>query len=489
MLLVISEIARIIWENIYLFILILNFLFGLVIIFREKKQASSTWAWLLVLTFLPIVGFILYLFLGRGIANTRLFDLKIQNNIGALRMIYDQQSYLQEEQLPNPPTAEVDARPLIYMLLKEKSIYAQYAKLELFTDGKEKFARLMEDIRHATHHVHIEYYIFKMDGLGKELYHELMNARKRGVEIRVLLDSWGSNGVNLHDFKELTDIGGEVVFFFPLFLPWVNPRLNYRNHRKIAVIDGKIGYTGGFNVGDEYLGKSKKFGYWRDNHLRFTGESVYSLQNRFIMDWNSQHHNEVKNPAFYFPKIEDKGNVHMQIVTSGPDSQEEQVKMTYLKMIMMAKKEILIQTPYYIPGESLHEALKIALLSGIKVHLQIPNKPDHPLVYWATYSFAAELVKYGAIVETYENGFIHSKTIVIDAGIVTVGSTNIDNRSFQLDFEVNAVIYDATVAQEIRNAFFEDSKLSKQLTLELYEQRSRMIHFKESLARLISPLL
>ncbi len=290
-------------------------------------------------------------------------------------------------------------------------------------------------------------------------------------------------------FSEFKKAGGEVAFFFPLFVPYINPRINYRNHRKIVVIDGKIGYTGGFNVGNEYLGLVKKFGYWRDNHLRIYGEAVYTLQNRFLMDWNSQHTKEVGYSPKFFPSIHSTGDMAVQIVTSGPDTEHEQIKMTYLKMISLAKREILIQTPYYIPDGSIHEALKLALLSGVKVHIQIPNKPDHLLVYWATYSFAAELIEYGARIEAYENGFIHAKTMIIDGGIVSVGSANIDVRSFRLDFEVNTLIYDERMASRVRKAFFEDSKISTHLTKEVYENRGMMIKMKEGLARLISPLL
>ncbi|SKA03670.1 cardiolipin synthase [Pilibacter termitis] len=477
-------------ENIELSIIILDVLLAAIIVFRGRKQTSSIWAWLLVLLFLPVVGFFLYLFLGRGISNTRLFDLKMQNRIGNLEEMRLQQEEVAAGKIPQARTGKVDVSSLVYMLTaNEKALYANEATLEIFTDGRAKFDALIQDIRKSKHHIHFQYYIFRMDNLGKEIYQELLKAQKRGVKVRMLLDAWGSNDVKKRHFKELTNLGGRVVFFFPLFLPWINPRLNYRNHRKIVVIDGEVGYTGGFNVGDEYLGKKKKFGYWRDNHLRMTGEGVYSLQNRFIMDWNSQHINEIKRPENYFPPIQKKGDTHLQVITSGPDSEEEQIKMTYLKMINLAKEEILIQTPYYIPDESIHQALKLALISGVKVRMQIPNKPDHPFVYWATYSFAAELLSYGAEIETYEKGFIHAKTMIIDAGIASVGSANIDNRSFQLDFEVNTIIYEEKFAKKLRNAFFQDSRDSKRLTQELYNNRKLFIRFKESLARLISPLL
>ncbi len=477
-------------DNFFTFILILNILLSFVIVFRERKETAQTWAWLLVLMFIPIVGFILYIFLGRGISKDKIFDLKLQGKIGKNLEIEEDKQALMRGLYPHPPTGLVDVKQLIYMLtVFESTLYTTRNKVTLFTDGREKFDALLEDIKQATDHIHLQYYIYRSDTLGVEVRDALIDAAKRGVKVRVLLDAWGSTQVTASFFDGLKAAGGEVAFFFPLFVPYINPRINYRNHRKIVVIDGQIGYTGGFNVGNEYLGQGQKFGYWRDNHLRIHGEAVYTLQNRFLMDWNSQHTKEVSYDPKFFSQIKTSGDMALQIVTSGPDTEHEQIKMTYLKMISLAKKEILIQTPYYIPDESIHEALKLALLSGVKVHMQIPNKPDHLLVYWATYSFAAELLEYGAVIETYENGFIHAKTMIIDNGVVSVGSANIDVRSFRLDFEVNALIYDERMASQVRKAFFDDSKVSQPLTKEKYEQRGTIIKFKEGLARLISPLL
>lgn len=480
----------VITNNLVMIILVANILLSFIIVFRERRDTAQTWAWLLVLNFIPVVGFVLYFFFGRGISKDKIFDLKMQGKIGMNVEIEEQRQALQRDLFPQPPTARVDAKQLIYMLtVYERALYTTTNQVQLFTDGREKFDALLADIAKAKNHIHMEYYIFRGDHLGQELLVALVDAAKRGVKVRVLLDAWGSNGVARHFFEPLKDVGGEVTFFFPLFVPYLNPRINYRNHRKIVVIDGQIGYTGGFNVGDEYLGLVEKFGYWRDNHLRIAGPAIYSLQNRFLMDWNSQHQDEISYAKKYFPELEETGQVAMQVVTSGPDSDYQQIKMTYLKMINMAKKEILIQTPYYIPDGSIHEALKLALLSGVRVELQIPNKPDHPLVYWATYSFAAELLAYGAEVATYENGFIHAKTMVIDGGIASVGSANIDVRSFRLDFEVNCILYDAKMAQEVRQAFFRDQRLCQPLTEERYQQRGVIIKLKEGLARLISPLL
>ncbi|MFK4566741.1 cardiolipin synthase [Enterococcus sp. UD-01] len=478
------------YDSFIVIIFIANILLSLIIVFRERKQTAQTWSWLLVLMFIPILGFFLYIFLGRGISKDKIFDMKMQAKIGMNAEIENEKQALRRGLFPHPPTGEVSSKQLIYMLtVFESSLYTTNNKIKLYTDGREKFDGLIEDIRQAKDHIHMEYYIYRGDNLGKEIRKELVAAAKRGVKVRLLLDAWGSTQVNMKFFEELKKYQGEIAFFFPLFVPYLNPRINYRNHRKIVVIDGRIGYTGGFNVGDEYLGSVKKFGYWRDNHLRIHGEAVYSLQNRFLMDWNSQHREELSYDMAFFPPIYSDGKKAVQVVTSGPDSEYEQIKMTYLKMISIAKKEILIQTPYYIPDESIHEALKLALLSGVKVRMQIPNKPDHMLVYWATYSFAAELLEYGAIIETYERGFIHAKTMIIDGGIVSVGSANIDVRSFRLDFEVNTIIYDQEFSEEVRRAFYEDARESKLLTEEIYKKRGVIIKLKEGLARLISPLL
>lgn len=477
-------------DNLVTILFVVNLLLSAIIIFRERKQTAQTWAWLLVLLFVPIVGFVLYIFLGKGISKEKIFDMRTQANVGLNVELAEQKQALKRRLFPHPPTDQVEVKQLVYLLtVFGQSLYTTSNQLTLYTDGKVKFDALIADIDQAEAHIHMEYYIYRSDDLGGLINQALVRAAKRGVKVRVLLDAWGSSRVSLKFFEELRLHGGQVSFFFPLFVPYVNPRINYRNHRKIVVIDGRIGYTGGFNVGDEYLGEVEKFGYWRDNHLRIVGPAVYSLQNRFLMDWNSQHKLEIKYDEALFPTIHTTGTVAAQVVTSGPDTEREEIKMTYLKMINLAKKEILIQTPYYIPDESIHNALKLALISGVKVHIQIPNKPDHPFVYWATYSFAAELLQFGAVIETYEKGFMHAKTMIIDSGVVSIGSANIDVRSFRLDFEVNTLIYDVETAAQARDAFLRDSADAKALTIEGYQQRAIMIKIKEGLARLISPLL
>ncbi|MUV37474.1 Cardiolipin synthase [Lentibacillus sp. JNUCC-1] len=268
----------------------------------------------------------------------------------------------------------------------------------------------------------------------------------------------------------------------------MNFKINYRNHRKLAIIDGQIGYIGGFNIGDEYLGESRKFGYWRDTHLRLSGDAVRNMQTRFILDWNQASRNHIGYEERFY-NAEPQGNVGVQIVSSGPDSEWEQIKYGYIKMILLAKEYVYIQTPYYIPDESLRDALRIAVLSGVKIKIMIPNKPDHPFVYWATLSYIGDLLSAGAEVYIYQGGFLHAKTIVVDGKLASVGTANIDVRSFRLNFEVNAFLYDTAIAQELVEAFEKDVHKSTQMTKLLYQKRSLGIRFKESISRLLSPIL
>lgn len=303
--------------------------------------------------------------------------------------------------------------------------------------------------------------------------------------------TWG-RALTLRDFKRFKEKGGHVESFFPSKLPLINLRMNNRNHRKIVIIDGQIGYVGGFNVGNEYLGLSKKFGYWRDTHLRIQGNAVSALQLRFILDWNSQSHRDnITYSSQYFPKPQQthNGNIGVQIASSGPDEFWEQVKYGYLKMISMAKNDIYIQTPYFVPDEAFMDALKIAALGGVNVNIMIPSKPDHPFVYWATFKNVASLLEAGARVYLYDNGFLHAKTLTIDDEITSVGTTNMDNRSFTLNFEVNAFVYNEELAREVRESFEEDLKVCSELTKERYAQRSLWIKFKESVSQLLSPIL
>ena len=397
-----------------LLIAMLNILFAMTIIFLERKDASSTWAWILVLFFLPVVGFILYLLLGRQLRKKHLFRWEGRKDIGIEKLISYQVTALKEGKLDFREEQIENFKELVYMnLATNNAVLTQDNDVKIFDDGSDKFEALIQDILIAKDHIHIQYYIFKVDNLGSRILKVLIKKVKQGVKVRILYDEMGSRGVKKRYLKELLYAGGEVQVFFPSILPLINPRLNFRNHRKIVVIDGRIGYIGGFNVGDEYLGLKSKFGYWRDTHMRIEGSAVHPLQTRFLLDWNqASAHHRISYSERYFPAIPQKGNTAMQIVSSGPDTEYPGIKNGYIKMIMSAKKYIYIQSPYFIPDPTFFDAVQIAALSGIDVRIMIPNKPDHPFVYWATYYYAGKLLDAGAKIYHYNKGFKTQRGVI-----------------------------------------------------------------------------
>jgi cardiolipin synthase len=311
-----------------------------------------------------------------------------------------------------------------------------------------------------------------------------------GVEVRVLCDGLGCAKLPRNFFDGLKSAGGKIAFFFPSRIRFLNLRSNFRNHRKIAVIDGKTAFVGGFNIGDEYLGKVKKWGYWRDAAVRIKGDAALACQLRFFFDWNYAAKEEQQGYQHrYFPDIASSDGAAVQIVSGGPDTYWNPVKEAYLKMINSATETVYLQTPYFIPDDSVRDALRIAALSGLDVRIMIPNRPDHPFVYWAGLSFVGQLLESGVRAYTYENGFLHAKTIVIDDIAASVGSANWDVRSFGLNFETNAVVYDQTVARSLKQSFEKDLEVCTELTSQRYAERPSTVKAKESISRLFSALL
>lgn len=453
----------------------------------EKRDISAAWAWLFVMLLLPGIGFIIYLFFGWKLNQRQIFDLKAQKRLG----ISDMAEY-QKRNPKNKPTLDTNLEnDLVQMFLNtDNAILTTKNDLKIFTDGHEKFNSLFEDLKKAKHHINIEYFTIYDDQLGKKLRKILVQKAREGVQVRVLYDLFGSKGSKQKFFKELIQAGGEVTPFMKSKLGYYSFRINFRNHRKIVVIDGSIGYIGGFNIGDQYLGRNKRFGNWRDTHLRLEGSVVLQLQSRFFMDWNaSAKRQKVQFSLDYFPQSNVQNNIPMQIVSSGPENDVQKIKQGYIKMIMGAKHSIWIETPYFIPDDALMEALLIAIRSGIEVRIVIPQMPDHPFVYRATEYYVQQLLKAGARIYSYQNGFMHAKTIVVDNMITSVGSANWDIRSFKLNFEANAFMYDPKVAEQIIATIKNDLKDARELDEEYFKQQSSWKKFRQLASRLISPIL
>lgn len=485
--------AQNIW-NIINVLLIINTIFAIITVFRQRdRDIASVWAWLLVLVLLPGIGFIIYVFLGRKISGKDIYNLQQQVAMGLPHYLdeHEEEAKRQHRLFNFYRKFRGPHIDLANMFLEVgHSTLTTNNQIELITDGHEKFDQLLEDLSRAKHHIHICYYIFRSDDIGSQILRILENKAAEGVEIRFLYDPFGARSLRQSKLKKLRQLGGEVETSFGESVHLLNFRLNYRNHRKIVIIDGEIGYTGGFNVGDDYLGKYPKMGYWRDTHLRIEGDAVRHLQARFFIDWNaSRQKDPVQYRDFYFPEASQEGNINAQIVASGPNSETQVIKKGYLKMISMAQESVYIQTPYLIPDDALIETLEIAVHSGVDVKIMIPNKPDHPFIYRATLSYASQLVETGAEVYIYDAGFLHAKTIVVDDQIVSVGTANFDIRSFKLNFEINCFMYSEEMALEQSAAFKEDCRVSYQLTEEMIANFSWWERFKQQFSRLLSPIL
>jgi len=376
---------------------------------------------------------------------------------------------------------------LIYLnFFSGNGVYSDNNNVKLFFDGSSKFEEMLKDIRQAKRFIHLEYYIIRNDETGKRLIDTLAEKAAQGVDVRFLIDGMGCIFIPKRFFKTLKKSGGHLAYFLtPHFF-----RINFRNHRKICVIDGAIGYIGGLNIGNEYLGLVKRFGFWRDTHIKLRGNAVKQLELRFLMDWNFCSPDYIDFTGGFFPQVRNAGScVSMQIVSSGPDTAQHNILNAYIKMINEANNTIYIQSPYFVPDSSIFDALRIAALSGIDVRIMIPSKRDHPFVYWASLSYLGELLELGAKCYKYERGFVHSKIIMVDSLVSSVGTANMDIRSFKLNFECNAFIYDEKVTKQLEEQFIRDIEESTRIEYEWYLQRGNLTKIRESVSRLLSPLL
>ena len=476
-------------------IIILNVIGAIYTVFRQRRDIAAIWAWLLVLLFLPVVGFVIYAFVGRKLPQNKLFALKNKTRIKLNQVIAKQRKELQDQKVTPADKIAKEAEGLVQFFGEtDYAFLTRSNEVQIITDGHDLFNDIFAEIKQAQDSIHVEFYTIYDDQIGNQLRELLEEKASQGVEVKVLWDSWGSMGTSRKFFKHLIELGGQAYPFLGTHSALMDFRLNFRDHRKIVVIDGKVGYVGGFNVGDQYLGRKPKFGYWRDTHLKVKGTGVYGLQTRFLLDWNATDRDHQVDPEVhigskYFPDIVGKGKTGLQIVSSGPDTDVEQIKMGYLKMITSAKESVWIQTPYLIPDDSILDALRLAASSGVDVRIMVPNKPDHVFVYRATQYYAWQCAKWGIKVYYYNHGFLHAKTMVVDGKVSSVGSANMDFRSFKLNFEVNSFMYDEEIAKELRRIYLEDIENSSLQTVAMFNRQKRWLKFKQTFSRLLSPIL
>lgn len=479
---------------------LINIAFAIWTVFRTRRDIASTWAWLLVLSALPIVGFILYLFVGRKLSNDDIFNIRVEQKEYRDKYVRQQERLLKRHKLLLQSERLARARQLVSLSASLDSALVTFNnRVKVFIDGKKLFQQMIADFDQAEDHIYVEFYTFYSDNLGKRVLAALERAAKRGVKVKVLYDLSGSRGTTYKFFAHLEELGGEAQPFNSKANKRITtPRLNYHLHRKIVAIDGKLGYIGGFNIGDQYLGEDPKFGYWRDTHLRVAGQEVIALTARFGMDWNTTCRKTKKERVNLDKLLADLEierpsgpgqDVAMQIVSSGPDNDNFAIRRAYESIISSARQYVYIQTPYLIPGEPILESLIIAARSGIDVRVMIPCMPDHPFVYRATEYYAKYLVNNKVKVYKYNNGFIHAKTMVSGNNLASVGSANQDYRSYRLNFEANAFTYNEELTAQLKQIFENDIKDSTLLTPEYFDQQSNWRKFKQYFSRLLSPVL
>ncbi|HKM33771.1 MAG TPA: cardiolipin synthase [Lachnospiraceae bacterium] len=468
-----------------------NIIFAIIIVFFQRRDPKTVWTWLMALYFIPILGFILYLLIGTDMHKRKMFKIKeIEDKLNEAIRQQEHQLRIKELQA-HAPDIDGFSDLVMFNLDTMGSVLTDTNDIDIYVDGNKKFDALIEDIRSAKDFIHIQYYIIKNDVLFNRIKEVLIEKSREGVEVRILYDAMGCRSVRSSFWRNLNKQGIITAEFFPALFRRLHLRVNYRNHRKIVVIDNRVAYVGGFNIGKEYIGLDPRFGYWRDTHLRIEGEAIMGLELRFLLDWNytAKENLFAKQKYMQGLKAVHRDRCDMQIIYSGPDTSLQHIRDNYVRLIHKAKEKIYIQTPYFVPDEAMLTALKIAIYSGVEVNLMIPCKPDHPFVYWATYSYMGDLIMAGANCYTYNNGFLHSKGIIIDEKVFCYGTANMDIRSFSLNFEVNVVVYDEPKTKEMISYFEDDIKQSTLITNDIYARRSLLIRFKEQVSRLLSPLL
>lgn len=468
-----------------------NLIFAIIIVFFQRRDPRTVWTWLMLLFFIPVLGFVFYLFLGTDMHKRKMFRVKeIEDRLN--EAIRQQEHQLKSKELQkHAPDIEDYSDLVMFNLDTVGAVLSDTNDIDIFVDGNAKFDALIEDIRQAKEFIHIQYYIIKNDVLFNRIKDVLTEKAAQGVEVRILFDAMGCRSVRKSYWEKLNAQGIKTAEFFPALLRRLHLRINYRNHRKIVVIDNRVAYVGGFNIGKEYISLDPRFGYWRDTHLRIRGEAIMGLELRFLLDWNYAAREDLFADPKYMQGIcaGHRDRCDVQIIYSGPDTLLQPIRDNYVRLISRAKEKIYIQTPYFIPDDAVYTALMMAIHSGVEVNLMIPCKPDHPFVYWATYSYMGELVMAGANCYIYNKGFLHAKGVIVDDEVFCYGTANMDIRSFALNFEVNAVVYDEAKAKEMTDYFREDLRYCTQVTKSMYASRSLPVRIKEQVSRLLSPLL
>jgi cardiolipin synthase A/B len=462
----------------------------------DNREPSTTIAWILVLVLLPVLGFVFYFFFGRN------WRKRKKNNQIAHRLI-EKRLHLtlaplirKHKNILHRTTPEW-LRPkykkdIAQMLFSDSdSLLTEGNKVDVFFQGADTFGNMKMDMEQAQSSIFLEYFIWRKDALTDSIREILIRKARAGIRVCILVDSLGSLSLSGRYIRSLRKAGVKIFKYYN-FLSLVRLHtLNYRNHRKIVSIDGRVAYTGGMNMGQEYIDGGKRFKMWRDTHLRIEGHAASVIQSIFAVDWYNTTHEDLFHQGYCLPrqKVSSQPKGIVQITTSGPDSNWPSIKQLFFAMINSAEKTIHIQTPYFIPDPSVFMALKTASLRGVDVHIMITGVPDKKLPYWSAFTYFEKLLLAGVHIYHYQTGFLHAKTICVDSQICSVGTANMDLRSFSLNYELNTLLYDATITRSLEQQFYQDQRKCRELLWEDYIRLPAWKHFAHSLARLFAPIL
>lgn len=451
------------------------------VVILDNRNPLKTLVWVLMLIFLPVVGLVLYFFFGQDTRKEKLISKKGFERLSK----YPMMEFQEQESFQG---TDKESHSVIRLFQRiNGALPFEGNAMSICPDGYSMIQALLKAIYAAKHHIHLQFYIFEDDAVGRLVRDALIDKAREGVEIRVLYDDVGCWKVPLAFYDEMRGAGIETRSFLKVRFPRFTSKVNYRNHRKLMIVDGTVGFVGGMNLAERYL-KGVSWGVWKDVMVRIEGKAVYGLQTSFLIDWYATDHSLITSSR-YFPKMEDRGDALVQIVTSDPVGKWEDIMQGLLVAIASARKYVYIQTPYLLPTESILVALKTVALAGVDVRIMLPERSDSRLVHWGTKSYLAELMEAGVKIYWYQKGFLHSKLVVCDDCLATVGSTNMDFRSFEHNFEINAFVYDRASVLRLKEVFLSDQKDADIIQPKVWNLRPWSQKVKESVIRLFAPLL
>lgn len=457
---------------------------------QQRGEPTKTLSWVLFIAFAPIIGLVFYLALGKNYRRDKIISRKEISDQKQLRIVSEMLTGREAHNVFPLPRSQSAFCDIAHMLAHtNQTLPTRYNQASLLINAKQKYEAMFTAIEQASHHIHLEYYIIHDDRVGNRLRELLIRKAKEGVEVRVIYDHLGSWGLSKRYVKSLEEAGVKIFPFLPVRLSLFKSKINHRNHRKIVVVDGKTGFVGGINIADYYLSGLPELGSWRDTHVMLEGDSVRWLQAIFMLDWIFVSGEQVNNAMRYLPPHGVRRECTVQIASSGPDSDWATIMQTYFAAINTAIHKLYIATPYFVPNESMLTALCAAALRGVDVRLLMSGRSDSSITQWASMSYVDTMLEAGVRVFLYAKGITHSKLLMADDEFCSVGTANMDVRSFEHNFEVNAIFYDENFTRQVEEMFLQDLTYSKEVLPQEWEKRPRRERFMENLSRLLAPML